>query len=294
MRGRTHRDLAGHVGAGHGWGQRHRAGVRPAAGGRRGRRSPWSGRSEDRLQAGVAAVEAAAAEARRRRRVPAVLRVATDITDEAAVEAAVAAATGRDRPARRHRVERGRVRDHRADHPDRRRAPGAARSTSTSPARCSRSSTAPGSWPGRATGRSSPSRRSPGRYTHRWFGAYGPAKAGLEMLCMVAADELGASGVRVNTVRPGLTSTDLVEAITAPGPGARRLPRLHAARPGSASPRTWPGWCGSCIGPEAALDHRPEHRRSTAATPCAAGPDLSGLLEGVFGADGLRGVVPEA
>ena len=24
------------------------------------------------------------------------------------------------------------------------------------------------------------------------------------------------------------------------------------------------------------------------------GPDLSGLLEGVFGADGLRGVVPEA
>ncbi|HZA85648.1 MAG TPA: SDR family oxidoreductase, partial [Acidimicrobiales bacterium] len=54
--------------------------------------------------------------------------------------------------------------------------------------------------------------------THRWFGAYGPSKAGLEMLCMMAADELGASNIRVNTVRPGLTRTDLVEALTAPGP----------------------------------------------------------------------------
>lgn len=37
------------------------------------------------------------------------------------------------------------------------------------------------------------------------FGPYCAAKAGLEMLCRVAADELGSSGVRVNMVRPGLT-----------------------------------------------------------------------------------------
>ncbi|HEX4391736.1 MAG TPA: SDR family oxidoreductase [Mycobacterium sp.] len=34
---------------------------------------------------------------------------------------------------------------------------------------------------------------------------YCAAKAGLEMMCRVAADELGQSGVRVNLVRPGLT-----------------------------------------------------------------------------------------
>jgi NAD(P)-dependent dehydrogenase (short-subunit alcohol dehydrogenase family) len=34
---------------------------------------------------------------------------------------------------------------------------------------------------------------------------YCAAKAGLEMLCKVAADELGEFGVRINVVRPGLT-----------------------------------------------------------------------------------------
>jgi NAD(P)-dependent dehydrogenase (short-subunit alcohol dehydrogenase family) len=38
--------------------------------------------------------------------------------------------------------------------------------------------------------------------------AYCAAKAGLEMFCKVAADELGAQGVRVNVVRPGFTRTD--------------------------------------------------------------------------------------
>jgi NAD(P)-dependent dehydrogenase (short-subunit alcohol dehydrogenase family) len=38
--------------------------------------------------------------------------------------------------------------------------------------------------------------------------AYCAAKAGLEMLCRTAADELGTHRVRVNCVRPGLTSTD--------------------------------------------------------------------------------------
>jgi NAD(P)-dependent dehydrogenase (short-subunit alcohol dehydrogenase family) len=39
--------------------------------------------------------------------------------------------------------------------------------------------------------------------THRWFGAYGPSKAALDHLMLVAADELGPSSVRVNGIRPG-------------------------------------------------------------------------------------------
>jgi NAD(P)-dependent dehydrogenase (short-subunit alcohol dehydrogenase family) len=38
--------------------------------------------------------------------------------------------------------------------------------------------------------------------THRLMGPYCVSKAGLDMLAMNAADELGASAVRVNTVRP--------------------------------------------------------------------------------------------
>ena len=40
------------------------------------------------------------------------------------------------------------------------------------------------------------------------FAAYCGAKAGLEMFCKVAADELGEHNVRVNVVRPGFTRTD--------------------------------------------------------------------------------------
>ena len=54
--------------------------------------------------------------------------------------------------------------------------------------------------------------------THRWFGAYGPGKAGIDHICKVAADELGASGVRVNSIQPGLVDTDLVSFVTAGGP----------------------------------------------------------------------------
>lgn len=47
-----------------------------------------------------------------------------------------------------------------------------------------------------------------GALTHRHLGAYCVAKAGIEMLVKNAADELGAYGVRVNAVRPGLVPTD--------------------------------------------------------------------------------------
>ena len=49
--------------------------------------------------------------------------------------------------------------------------------------------------------------------THRWFGAYGVSKSALDHMMQLAADELGASWVRVNSIRPGLIRTDLVAPV---------------------------------------------------------------------------------
>ena len=49
--------------------------------------------------------------------------------------------------------------------------------------------------------------------THRWFGAYGVSKSGIDHLMQLAADELGPSWVRVNCIRPGLIRTELVAPV---------------------------------------------------------------------------------
>jgi NAD(P)-dependent dehydrogenase (short-subunit alcohol dehydrogenase family) len=54
--------------------------------------------------------------------------------------------------------------------------------------------------------------------TFRFLGAYGAAKAGLDHLVRVAADELGPARVRVNTVRPGIIANELMTGITDGGP----------------------------------------------------------------------------
>lgn len=57
-----------------------------------------------------------------------------------------------------------------------------------------------------------------GLATFRFLGAYGAAKAGLDMIVRVAADELGPARVRVNSVRPGIIANELMAPITAGGP----------------------------------------------------------------------------
>jgi NAD(P)-dependent dehydrogenase (short-subunit alcohol dehydrogenase family) len=57
-----------------------------------------------------------------------------------------------------------------------------------------------------------------GHFPHRHLWAYGTAKAGIEMLCRYAAEELGERGIRVNAVQPGIIDDELMAPITAGGP----------------------------------------------------------------------------
>jgi len=49
--------------------------------------------------------------------------------------------------------------------------------------------------------------------THPVFTAYPPGKAGIDALCRNAADEFGASQVRVNAIRPGFIATELMSLV---------------------------------------------------------------------------------
>jgi NAD(P)-dependent dehydrogenase (short-subunit alcohol dehydrogenase family) len=128
-----------------------------------------------------------------------------------------------------------------------------------------------------------------GSTTHRWFGAYGPAKAAIEALVQTAADELGASGVRVNAIAPGLVETDMVETITAGGPVLDDyLEQMPIDRPGTvddiAAAATYlAGDTASWVtGQVLHVDGGHSLRR---------GPLIREFLEPLFGEAGLRGVV---
>jgi 7-alpha-hydroxysteroid dehydrogenase len=54
--------------------------------------------------------------------------------------------------------------------------------------------------------------------THRYFGAYSPAKAGIDQLMRNAADEYGPAGVRFNAVCPGFIATEIMEYVDRNGP----------------------------------------------------------------------------
>lgn len=50
--------------------------------------------------------------------------------------------------------------------------------------------------------------------THRQMTSYCASKAGLNMLTQCAADDMGEFGIRVNAIMPGLTKTDLAQPLT--------------------------------------------------------------------------------
>jgi NAD(P)-dependent dehydrogenase (short-subunit alcohol dehydrogenase family) len=125
--------------------------------------------------------------------------------------------------------------------------------------------------------------------THRWFGAYGVTKAGLDHLMMLAADELGPSWVRVNSIRPGLIRTDMVAPITESPElsedyrACTPLPRVGEAEDiANMAMFLLSDAAGWVTGQVINVDGGHLLRR---------GPDFSAMLEPVFGADGLRGVV---
>ncbi|MDH6284421.1 SDR family oxidoreductase [Prescottella agglutinans] len=127
--------------------------------------------------------------------------------------------------------------------------------------------------------------------THRWFGAYGVSKSGVDHLVRLAADELGASNVRVNGIRPGLTRTDLVALITDGGPILDDyMECTPLGRVGEVEDIA--GLAHFLLGPQSSwitgqiinVDGGQMLRR---------GPDFRSMLEQVYGADGLRGVVSQ-
>ncbi len=127
--------------------------------------------------------------------------------------------------------------------------------------------------------------------THRWFGAYGVTKAAVDHLMQLAADELGASWVRVNCIRPGLIRTDLVVPITespelsADYAAITPIPRQGEVEDIANTAVFLLSDAASYItGQVINVDGGVLLRR---------GPDFSAMLEPVFGADGLRGVVPD-
>ena len=84
-----------------------------------------------------------------------------------------------------------------------------------------------------------------GAFPHRYLWAYGASKAGIDMLCKSAAEELGGDGIRVNSVQPGIVDDELMAFITAGGPlpGRTRVVLDHRCQP--ADRRRPPPACGS-------------------------------------------------
>ncbi len=125
--------------------------------------------------------------------------------------------------------------------------------------------------------------------THRWFGAYGPAKSAVDHMVKLAADELGISGVRVNGIRPGLIRTELTEAVlmspevSADYQACTPLQRIGEVEDIADVALFLLSDASSYVtGQIINVDGGMQVRR---------GPDYSAMFEPLFGADALRGVV---
>lgn len=127
--------------------------------------------------------------------------------------------------------------------------------------------------------------------THRWFGAYGVTKSAVDHMVALAADELGPSRVRVNGIRPGLIETELVAPILS-DPAIAEDYRVNTPIPRIGQVDDIAQLAAFLLGEESTwitgqvinVDGGQMLRR---------GPDFSSMLEPLFGADGLRGVVAD-
>jgi NAD(P)-dependent dehydrogenase (short-subunit alcohol dehydrogenase family) len=125
--------------------------------------------------------------------------------------------------------------------------------------------------------------------THRWFGAYGVTKSAVDHMMMLAADELGASWVRVNGIRPGLTRTDLVAPITS-SPELSEDYRICTPLPRVGEPEDIANLALFLLS-DAASWITGQIINVDGGQALRRGPDFTAMLEPVFGANGLRGVV---
>ena len=127
------------------------------------------------------------------------------------------------------------------------------------------------------------------RPPRRGMGLYMTTKAGLDQICRVMADELGRFGIRVNSVRPGIVSTEIMGPITDGGPLLDDyLPQIPLGRVGE--PHEMAEMVRFLIGPESswitgqlfAVDGGQNLRR---------GADYGAMLR-VFGDDPLDALEP--
>lgn len=131
-----------------------------------------------------------------------------------------------------------------------------------------------------------------GSATHRYLSAYCVGKAGIDMLVRVAADELGPSAIRVNSVQPGLVETEMVAGIlttdTVLDDYLAQMPLARVGKPDdvAALVRFLAGPESSWItGQTIGVDGGHHLRR---------GPDYTPFAEPMFGAEALRGLLPES
>ena len=123
------------------------------------------------------------------------------------------------------------------------------------------------------------------KITFPYLASYHIAKSALEGLVRSAADELGAAGIRVNAVRPGMTRANgTAPMFAAPGTLDPFLPEYPLGRLGE--PEDIAGAVRFLAGPESAwvtgqllaIDGGNMLRRS---------PDLTPMVEQIYGADAV-------
>lgn len=124
--------------------------------------------------------------------------------------------------------------------------------------------------------------------THRLMAPYCASKAAIEMLIRCVADELGPLGVRANAVRPGLVPTELASplandpAVVADYVAQMPLGRLGTPEDVAAAVRYLAGPESSWVtGQIFAVDGGHTLRR---------GPFVDSMIEQFFGADALAGI----